>query len=315
MMNITVPTREGVVPFRGYNVWYRIVGEGEQSGKVPLLALHGGPGVPHDYLEPLEALVATGRRVIFYDQLGCGNSDRPDDPALWTVDLFVEELETMRRALGLGQVHLFGSSWGGMLGMQYALTKPAGLISLVTAGSPASAPHCIAEMDRLRGELPAEVQQTLHAHEAAGATDDPAYEEAVQTFLRRHLCRTTPWPDCLNRAGARIGKAVYRTLWGPSEVYVTGTLKDWDISSQIAAITVPMLVTCGRHDEVTPAVNEAVHQAIEGSEFIIFEESAHLPWIDEPDRYLAVVGDFLDRVEVRAELVPPDVHRPRGVPV
>jgi L-proline amide hydrolase len=314
-MNVTVHAQEGVVPFRGYNVWYRIVGDGEQPGKVPLLALHGGPGVPHDYLEPLETLAATGRHIIFYDQLGCGHSDRPDDPALWTVDLFVEEVEVVRRALGLKEVHLFGSSWGGMLGMQYALTQPAGLTSLVTASAPASVPHCVAEMDRLRRELPAEVQQTLRAHEEAGTTDDRAYEDAMMVFLRRHLCRTTLWPDCPARIGAAVGKEVYRTLWGPRELCATGTLKDWDISDQIGAISIPTLVTCGRHDEVTPVVNEVVHQAIAESEFVIFEESAHLSWIDEPDRYLAVMGDFLDRVEVRAELAPPDVHRPQDVPV
>src|SRR3954464_386740 len=123
------PSVEGVVPFRGFNVWYRIVGDREEPGKLPLLCLHGGPGVPHDYLEPLEALAATGRRVIFYDQLGCGNSDHPHDPSLWSVELFVEEVGAVRRALGLEAVHILGQSWGGMLGMEYALTQPSGLRS------------------------------------------------------------------------------------------------------------------------------------------------------------------------------------------
>ena len=155
-MDPAFPFTEGSVAFRGYNVWYRIVGEREEPGKLPLLCLHGGPGVPHDYLEPLEAMAATGRRVIFYDQLGCGNSDHPHDPSSWTVDLFVEEVGVVRRALGLERLHLLGQSWGGMLAMQYALTQPAGLVSLIVASSPASMRQWVAEANRLRMELPPE---------------------------------------------------------------------------------------------------------------------------------------------------------------
>src|SRR5215813_5959519 len=107
--------REGFIPFRGYQTWYRIVGDREEAGKLPLLCLHGGPGTPHDYLEPLEALAETGRRVIFYDQLGCGNSDHPHDPSLWEIELFVEEVDAVRAALGLEAIHLLGQSWGGFL--------------------------------------------------------------------------------------------------------------------------------------------------------------------------------------------------------
>ena len=134
-----MPT-EGTIPYAGGETWYRIVGEGEEPGKLPLLCLHGGPGGTHDYIEPLEGMAATGRRTVFYDQLGCGKSDLPDDPSLWTVELFVEEVGAVRDALGLERVHLFGNSWGGMLAMEYALTQPAGLASLVLASAPASIP-------------------------------------------------------------------------------------------------------------------------------------------------------------------------------
>ena len=131
---------EGHIAFRGFRTWYRIVGEGEKAGKLPLLCLHGGPGFTHDYIESLEDMARTGRRVIFYDQLGAGNSDRPSDPEMWTVELFLDELRTIRDELALDRVHLFGSSWGGMLAMEYALTKPDGLASLVLASSPSSIP-------------------------------------------------------------------------------------------------------------------------------------------------------------------------------
>ena len=139
-MDTGMPAKEGFLPFRGHKVWYRIVGKGEEPGKLPLLCLHGGPGVPHDYLEPLEAMATGGRRAIFYDQLGCGNSDQPHDPSLWTVDLFVEEVGVVRRELGLERIHLLGQSWGGMLAMEYALTQQACLSSHIVANSPAIIP-------------------------------------------------------------------------------------------------------------------------------------------------------------------------------
>ena len=147
-------SKEGFISFRGYKVWYGIVGEREKPGKLPLLCLHGGPRAPHDYLEPIGATANTGRRVVFYDQLGSGNSDHPHKPEMWTVKLFMEEVGVVRQALGLKQVHLLGQSRGGMLAMEYALTKPSGLASLIVADSPASMQQWIAETSRLRSELP-----------------------------------------------------------------------------------------------------------------------------------------------------------------
>src|SRR5579864_8380012 len=169
---------EGTIPFRGLETWYRIVGDGEEPGKLPLLLLHGGPGAPHDYLESLEAVAETGRRAIFYDQVGCGNSSRSDE-SLWNVETFVEEVGAVREALGLERTHLFGSSWGGMLAMEYALTQPSGLASLTLSSSPASIPLWEHETGRLRRELPEDVQRVLDEHEAAGAADSPEYEQAM----------------------------------------------------------------------------------------------------------------------------------------
>jgi len=301
-MDTAIPIKEGLVSFRGYNVWYRIVGDREGSGKLPLLCLHGGPGATHDYLEPLEAMTATGRRVIFYDQLGSGNSDHPHNPSMWTVDLFVEEVGVVRRALGLERVHILGQSWGGMLAMEYALMQPKGLASLTVANSPASIPQWVAEANRLRAELPPDVQETLVKHEEAGTTDDPAYQEAVMVFYHRHLCRLDPWPDCVNRTFEKLTQApeVYNTMNGPSEFHVIGTLKDWDIVNRLGEIRVPTLVIGGRYDEATPAITETVHHGIPGSEWVIFEHSSHMPHIEEPQRYMQVLDQFLSRVEAQA---------------
>lgn len=288
---------EGHIPFRNHRVWYRIVGSREDYSKYPLLCVHGGPGTPHDYLEPLEDMAGTGRRVIFYDQLGCGKSDRPDDPSMWTVDLFLEELSVVRETLGLNRCHLLGSSWGGMLAMEYALLRPAGLASLVLASAPAAIPQWISEADRLRKGLPSEVQEVLRKHEDAGTTDDPEYQDAMMVFYRQHVCRLDPWPHYVSRAFENMGLQVYITMFGPSEFYATGTLKDWDITQRLPEIQVPTLITSGRYDEATPAIAETTHRLIPDSEWVLFEQSSHMAFAEERHRYMSVLDDFLMRVE------------------
>ncbi len=300
-MPSAAPVSEGFVPFRGFRTWYRVVGDLAQPepAKLPLLVLHGGPGMPHDYLEPLEKLADTGRPIVFYDQLGCGNSDQPHDPSLWTVELFLGELATVRQELGLEDIHLLGHSWGGMLAMEYALTQPAGIASLILSSSPASIPQWIAEANRLREDLPQEVEETLRHHEEVGTTDELAYEEAMMVFYQRHLCRLDPWPEPLMRTFAKLeaNLEVYYTMFGPSEFHATGTLKEWDIRDRLGEIQAPTLVTSGRYDEATLTIAETVHRGIAGSEWVIFEQSAHMAHLEEEDEYRRVVNDFMRRVE------------------
>ncbi|HEV2459086.1 MAG TPA: proline iminopeptidase-family hydrolase [Ktedonobacterales bacterium] len=300
MMAHTLPVSEGYIPFRGYRTWYRIVGDSANDAtRAPVIVLHGGPGATHDYLEDLAELALGERRVILYDQLGNGNSDHPHDPALWTVPLFVEELATVRRELGLERLHILGQSWGGMLGMEYALTQPEGLVSLIVADSPASMPQWVAEANRLRSELPPDVQATLLRHEAAGTTDSPEYQEAMLVFYRRHVCRLDPWPDGLVRSFDKIAQnpEVYATMNGPSEFHVIGTLKDWSIVDRLGEIQMPTLLLSGRYDEATPAIVDVVHRGIPGSEWVMFESSSHTPHVEEQERFLQVVNDWLGRIE------------------
>ena len=297
------PRDEGYVDLRGYKDWYRVVGvEGEEAGKLPLLCLHGGPGVPSGYLEPMQAIAESGRRVVFYDQLGCGNSDQPHDTSLWTVGLFLQELEVVRESLGLERIHLLGQSWGGMLALEYLLTKPSGVHSLVLASSLASVPKWASEANRLRSELPPEVQATLDAHEEAGTTDDPAYEEAMLAYYVKHVCRLDPWPECVAQAFEEFGKnpEVYHTMWGASEFTPNGSLKDWDVTDRLGEIEVPTLITSGRYDEATPAISETLLRGIAGSRWEVFENSAHLAHAEEPERYVRSIGRFLDEVETKA---------------
>ncbi|HEX4661259.1 MAG TPA: proline iminopeptidase-family hydrolase [Streptosporangiaceae bacterium] len=284
--------QEGFIEVPGGRVWYRAVGD----GGTPLLCLHGGPGFTHYYLEPLEAL-ASRRQVIFYDQLGCGRSDRPEDPALWTVDRFVEELAQVRAALALDRLHLFGSSWGGMLAMQYVLDRSPELESLILCGSPASMIRWVEDCAELLAAQPAEVRQVISEHEEAGFTACPEYQAAILGFYREHVCRLTPWPAGLERSFAEAGYAVYNQMNGPSEFTVTGTLKTWDVMDRLGEIGVPTLLVGGRYDECRPAHLEEMHRRISGSELAIIEDASHLCFAEQPQEFTALLNSFLDRVE------------------
>ena len=286
--------REGVVPVPGGQVWYRIVGTGHA---VPVLTLHGGPGAGHDYLEPLEAL-APDRPVVFYDQLGCGRSERPTDRALWRIERFVAEVNAVRRSLALERVHLLGQSWGGWLALEYMTTPPQGVASLTLASTSASIPEFVREAARLIAALPAEIRNTLQRYEQAGDLQHPDYQAAVLEFYKRHLCRLDPWPDALLRSVKNIeGNPVYETMNGPNEFTVIGNLKDWDRTASLERITVPTLITVGRYDEITPNCALTLHHRIPGSVLHIFERSAHSAHLEEPEEYIRVVRDFLGRVE------------------
>lgn len=202
-----VPVAEGFIPFRGMSTWFRILGP-LGSDKTPLLCLHGGPGMPSDALEPLEALATTGRAVIRYDQLGCGRSDRPRDPSLWTTSTFVDELAAVRRGLGLERVHLLGWSWGGMLALEYLLDRqPEGVASLVLASAPASAPLWREEVQRLREGLPAHVVRAMARYESA-------YRPRPTRRSRRSRVRRGVSPETA-RLVATVSRAVFDVLAHP----------------------------------------------------------------------------------------------------
>ncbi len=285
---------EGRIPFHGFHTWYRDLGP--EAG-IPLVCLHGGPGSTHYYFQPLEQLAEEGRRLVVYDQLGCGNSDRPDDPDLWTVELFVDELRTVREALGLDRIHLLGTSWGSMLAIEYALTRPAGLVSLVLNSPPTASETWMAEARRLRDELPEDVRRTLAEHEAAGTTDHPDYEAAEEVFWRKHILLVDPPPDFVVRGRAERGKQVYESLWGVSEWNANGKLRNWDVRDRLSEIAVPTLVTSGKYDECTPKLAEDAQRLIPGAERVLFEESSHSAYVEEPERFRAVLTDFLARAE------------------
>lgn len=292
--------REGWVAVVGGEVWYRIVGA-DKAG-VPLLVLHGGPGVPHDYLEPLEAL-ADQRPVVFYDQLGCGNSDRPTDQSLWTIERYVDELATVRAALKLSRVHILGHSWGSMLAVDYMLQRrPDGVVSLTLAGPALSMERWIADQRVWLLELSRQAQDAIRKAEATGAFETPEYKSAVSAFYALHVCRVDPWPDFVQRALSpeKMGQQVNLHMCGPSEFSITGTLKNYERVDRLKEIKTPTLFICGRYDEATPAATDYYHRNMPGSRFVVIEDASHLSWSEQPAAFNRVVGDFLKHSEAAA---------------
>ena len=290
--------QEGHVDVGPGRVWYESAGDGPRT----LLLLHGGPGGNSADLEPLLVLAEDGYRVVRYNQLGSYRSDQPAEPSLWRVSRFVAEVETVRRTLGLGRIHLLGQSWGAMLALEYALHHQEHLRSLILASGAASTAECLAGMDAWRRELPDDLQATMAKHEATGNYDHPDYEAALQVLYRRNFCRVWPYPQPVVDAGSQMAMPVYTTMWGPNEFTCTGNLREWDRTDRLGEIGVPTLITCGRYDEVRPSCAETLHRGIRGSELVIFEESAHLAHLEEPERYLDVLRGFLGRVEAAGKV-------------
>ena len=289
--------REGFITIStGHRIWYKIVGDG--SG-IPLLTLHGGPGAGHDYLEPLEAL-GSERPVIFYDQLGCGKSDKPDARPMWTIERFADEIDEVRAALGLERIHLLGQSWGGWLGIEYLLRQPAGIVSAVLASTSASIPQFTRECERLIGEMPEEMQRSLREHGLTGNYADPGYQAAMMEFYKRHLCRLPEWPDCVMRTVANLdGNQVYDTINGPNEFTTIGNLRYWNRIPDLHQIRVPVLLTCGRYDELGEVCSRTILDRIADGRLEIFEHSAHVAHAEEPDAYNNTVAAFFRAVENR----------------
>lgn len=276
---------EGRVEVQGGSIWYRVVG-GEDGP--PLVTLHGGPGYPSVSLQPLETL-ASDRPVIFYDQLGCGNSDRPEDASLWTLERSVDELRLLLRHLDLGDVHLLGHSWGTMLAVDFYLAYPDVVRSLVLVSPALSAARWTADCERLISLLPADLQ-AIHA-------DPDASEEDVDRlnteFMKRHFLRLDEEPESSKRAKKGFGESVYLAMWGPNEFTPTGVLAAYDRTDHLADITVPVLYLCGRHDEATPESTRFYASMTPNAEVAVIEDSSHNSFLEQTSEFMATVRDFL----------------------
>ncbi|MDB5366041.1 MAG: proline iminopeptidase [Rhodospirillales bacterium] len=259
-----------------------------------LLLLNGGPGLPCDYLRDSHAhLASDGLTVIAYDQLGCGASSRPVNASLWTLDRYVDELDQIVAALGLGRMHLLGHSWGTWLGTEYCLTYPHRIRSYVCTDGACDIPHLVSELNRLRNALGSETVAMMLRFEAENRLEHPAYKAAVTLLNYRHVCRLDTWPDALNRSIGDWNMGPYVTMQGPNEFTYTGNMKDWNRIDAMRAITAPSLVLVGQHDELTPACSMKIHHALPNSRIKVFPNSSHMPFFEEPDSYFETLCGFL----------------------
>ena len=288
---------EGYVEGPHGRTWYKITGE-LAGAKAPLVVLHGGPGCTHDYVDSFKELAATGRAVIHYDQIGNGRSTHLRDKGadFWTVALFLDELDRLLNHLGIaGRYDIVGQSWGGMLAAEHAVLQPPGLRRLIIADSPASLDTWTAEANRLRLDLPPDVQEVLRRHEAEGVFDQE-YFAAAQVYERRHVCRIVPKPDEVQRTDQALidDPTVYFTMNGPTEFHCIGSMKGWTIESRLHAIIAPTLLISGRFDEATPLCVQPYADHIPDVRWKIFEHSSHMPHIEEKEACLGAVAEFLD---------------------
>ncbi|WP_027344548.1 proline iminopeptidase-family hydrolase [Hamadaea tsunoensis] len=295
---MTLPaTARGWLPYGPHRTWYRITGS-LGAARPALVVVHGGPGSTHDYLLNLADLAGDGWPVVHYDQLGSGGSTHlPDaDPGFWTPELFLGELDNLLRGLGIADDYvLLGHSWGGLVAARHAAYRPAGLRGAVIANAPASYVLWRAEMDRLRAQLPPDVEAVLREHEIEGTTGSAAYQDAMLVFYARHVCRLDPWPREYRASFLEMADdpTVYAAMNGPSEFHVIGSLRDWSVVDCLPDIDVPVLLVSGRHDEATPATIQPFYDHIPDVRWEIFEESSHVPHLEEPEAFRAVLRKFL----------------------
>jgi proline iminopeptidase len=290
---LTVARTDGRIKIQGYNLYFETFSPETPRGTI--LCLHGGPGMPHNYILPMADLAKHGYRVVFYDQLGVGSSDLPRNKGLFTVEHYVEEVEEFRKQMNFGKIHLWGSSWGGFLAIAYALKYQEHLKSLTSASGASSTPLTYREMLRLRSELTADIRDVLDKYEDDGDYENPEYLKALESVYRKHSCRLSAWPQEFVYTLEHASLPVYHTMWGPNEFVLTGNLMYWDVTQELGKISIPTLLTCGRFDEVTPTVQEVIYNAIKNSRLEIFEESSHLAFWEERDNYIGVVREFLDQ--------------------
>ena len=289
--------REEYIDFKGYKTYCRIVGEGG-NGKLPLLALHGGPGCAHDYLESLDGIAEKyGRQVVYYDQLGCGKSVVPGShPDMWCAELWEEEVDVVRRALGLDHIHILGQSWGGMLTIQYAVNRqPEGVNSIIIASSPASMDLWLEEANRLRSYLDDDMQEALLQADVDGDYSRPEVVRASDEYYRRHVCRIVPNPEFVTRSFSQMGEP-YHVMQGASEFVVTGKMRNWDYSDKLDRINIPTLVTSGVDDEATPAISKQILNGVKDCRWALLP-GTHLCHVEYPELYNETVEKFMEEHE------------------
>ena len=286
---------EGYMPFEGFKTYYRIVGE-KTPGKAPLVLLHGGPGSTHNYFEVLDKIAETGRQVIMYDQIGCGNSFVEGHPELFNADTWIKELIELRKHLGLDEIHLLGQSWGGMQTIWYALEyKPKGIKSYILSSTLSSAKLWEEEQKRRISYMSKEDQEALLGAVESRDYSSKEYNDALGRFMNMYCAGevTEESPECLRRP-KKAGTEAYIVGWGHNEFSPTGTLAGYEFTDRLHEIKEPCLITSGAIDLCSPYIAKVMHDRIPNSSWELFQFSRHMPFVEETEKYMDVLTKWLD---------------------
>ncbi len=271
--------------------WYGVVGD-LTSGQIPLVLLHGGPGFTSYSQEPLSALLDTVP-VVFIDQAGCGRAKRGGGRKDFTVDGFVEELESIRMALSLEKMNLLGHSFGALIIGEYYLKYKERVKSLIMQSASIDIPRWVSDSKRLRAQLPMMTKMLLTEGDKSGNYTSPEYLKALTEYYDRHVYRFKEKPLSIIKSEQECDAESYLKIWGPNELVLNGTIAEYSITPKLSAIRVPSLFVCGRYDEATPETHQFFAECVEGAKCIVFEESAHNPQITEEELFLESVREFL----------------------
>ncbi|MBJ7448979.1 MAG: proline iminopeptidase-family hydrolase [Parachlamydiales bacterium] len=279
----------------GYRVWTQRVGD----GPIQILTLHGGPGLTHEYFECMENFFPKDKyQIIYYDQLGSHFSDQPNDPSLWNVERFCEEVEEVREALQLNDLYLYGQSWGALLSTEYSIKHPEHLKGVILSNITGSVESYVTYLNELRSKLPQDIQDQLKSYENVYDFTNPAYEKIMlEEIYALYLCKITPWPEPLMRSFSKINMQVYQTVQGPNEFVVTGNFKDWNRWNDLHSILTPTLIICGRNDTMSVKDNEKMHSLIPNSRLKICENGTHCAMYDDQENYFDALITFIQDVE------------------
>lgn len=289
--------QEGYMPYLGYQTYYRIVGK-ENKEKKPLVLLHGGPGSTHNYFEVMDKLAEEDeRQLIMYDQLGCGLSSMPNEPSLWKSSTWINELIALREHLNLDEIHVLGQSWGGMLAIEYLCDyQPTGISSVILSSTLPSSKLWGEEQHRLIKYLSEEDQLAIQQAEETGKFDSEDYLRANDHFMVRHAA-DNPSPDLPEplRREKKAGADAYLYAWGPNEYNPSGTLKDFYYVDKLVNIHTPTLITSGSDDLCTPFIAKTMYDRIPNATWELFQNSRHMPFVDEHEAYMDLLMDWLNK--------------------
>ncbi len=282
-----------------FRVWTKRVGN---NPTIKLLLLNGGPGATHEYFECFESfLPAEGIEFIYYDQLGCGNSDNPKDTSMWDLPRYVEEVEQVRHALNLTKenFYLLGHSWGGILAMQYALKYQQNMKGLIISNMMSSCPdYGKYAQEVLSKQFDPKVLDTIRNIESKGDFQNPKYMELLMPhFYAKHILRmpVNNWPEPVNRSFAKMNQSLYVTMQGPSEFGIAGKLSNWDVKLLLPGIKIPTLVIGATHDTMDPEHMKWMAQQIPGADFLLCPNGSHMCMYDDQENYMKGLIRFLKK--------------------